>query len=110
MVGSICTYQLNPDIAQGVRGCRVADAKGLPAGTSPGPIECQRCVPGVPQPLCDFFCLEGQVFEFEVTIEQLGNLFGGARFPDLVQRSRNVLVETTRIWTLAHFRFQFLKP
>jgi len=59
----------------------------LPAGTSPWPIESQCCVAGAPQPLCDFFGLEGPVFEFEVTIEQLGNFFCGARFPDLVQRA-----------------------
>ena len=84
MVGSICGYQLNPDIAQGFRGCR---PEGLPAGTSPRPIECQRCVPGVPQPLCDFFCLEGPVFGFQVTIEQFRDFFRSARFLDLVQRS-----------------------
>ena len=40
----------------------------------------------IPQPLCDFFSLEGPVFELQVTIEQLGDFFRGARFLDLVQR------------------------
>src|SRR5260370_35790828 len=81
-------------------------ARMLPAGTSSWPIECHSFVLGVPQPVCDFFGLEGPVFEFEVTIERLGNFFCGARFPDLVQRSRNGRFETTGIRPLAHFRFQ----
>jgi hypothetical protein len=38
-------------------------------------------------PVRDFFCLEGPLFGLQVTIEQLGDFFRGARFPDLVQRS-----------------------
>jgi hypothetical protein len=39
--------------------------------------------------------LESAVALLEVTIEQFGDFAGGAWFLDFVQRSRNVLAETT---------------
>jgi NADH-quinone oxidoreductase subunit J len=48
-------------------------------------------------------CLKRAVIEVEVTIEQLRDFAGGAWFPNLVQRSQNVLAETTtRIRDLLH--------
>jgi hypothetical protein len=66
---------------------RLQTPKELPAGTTSRPIECQHRISGIPQPLCDFFYLEGPVFGLEITIEQLGDFFRSARLPDLVQRS-----------------------
>jgi hypothetical protein len=77
----------------------------LPAGTSPQPIQSQCCVPSVPQPLRDLFCLESSISWTEFAIEQIGDFFGSTWFPDFVQDSRNVLVETTtRIRNPPHSR------
>jgi len=71
--------------------------------TSYWPIQCQCCVLAVSQPFRDVICLERAVPKVQVTIEQLGDFAGGAWFPNLVQRSQNVLPETTtRIWSLLH--------
>jgi hypothetical protein len=72
------------DAARRGRDCTLRE---LPAGASPRPIQGQRRVLGVPQPLRDFFCSEGPVFGLQVTIEQLSDFFRSARLPDLVQRS-----------------------
>jgi hypothetical protein len=51
--------------------------------------------------------LERTVLTVQVTIEQLGDFASGAWFPNLVQRSQNVLAETTiRIRSLLHREFQ----
>src|ERR1019366_5393014 len=72
--------------------------------------QCQRCVLGVSQPLRNVFCLERAVLEVQVTIEQLGDFASSAWFPNLVQRSQNVLAETTtRIRNLLHRWFHRLE-
>ena len=81
--------------------------RSLLSGTSPRPIQCQCCVLGVSQPLCDLPCLERALFEVQLTIEQFCDFFRSAWFPNLVQRSQDVLAETTsRIRNLLHRWFQ----
>jgi hypothetical protein len=47
---------------------------------------------------------------FQVTIEQLGDFARGAWFPNFVQRSRDMLAETTtRIRNLLHWRRRILQ-
>jgi hypothetical protein len=69
--------------------------EGLPAGTALKPIQLQDSVAGILQPIGNFSFLKGLVSGAEVPIQQLGYLLSGARPFDLVQRSPNVLVETT---------------
>src|SRR5208282_192868 len=58
---------------------------------------------GVSQPFLDVFCLERALLKVQVAIEQLADFASGAWFPNLVQRSQNVLAETTtRIRDLLH--------
>ena len=76
----------------------------LPARPNPQPVESQRFILGVPQPFRDFLCLECAIPRVQFMIEQLGNFFDRARFPDSVQSSRDVLVErASRIGSLRHF-------
>jgi len=65
----------------------------LPARPSPQPVESQGFIRGVPQPFRDFPCLECAIPRVQFMIEQLGNFFDRARFPDFVQSSGNVPVE-----------------
>ena len=82
----------------------------LLSGARPRPIQCQRGVFGVSQPLRDVFYLERAFLNVQITIDQLGDLASGAWFPDLVQRSQNVLAETTtRIRNLLHRWFHRLE-
>jgi hypothetical protein len=54
--------------------------------------------------------LERAILTVQVTIEQLGDFASGAWFPNLVQRSHNVLAETTiRIRNLLHRWFHRLE-
>ena len=54
--------------------------------------------------------MERAVLKVQVTIEQLGDFASGAWFPNLVQRSQNVLAETTtQIRNLLHRWFHHLK-
>src|ERR1035437_3055004 len=73
-------------------------------------MQCQGCALSVSQPLRDVFCLERAVLKVQVTIDQLGNFAGGAWFPNFVQRSRNMVAETTtRIGNLLHRWFHRLE-
>src|SRR4029077_18350329 len=65
------------------------------SATSPSPIQYQRCLLGILRPVRDVFFLESGVALLEVTIEQIGDFAGSAWFLDFVQRSRNVLAQTT---------------
>jgi len=54
--------------------------------------------------------LERAVLKVEVAIEQLGDFASSAWFPNLVQRSQNVLAKTTiRIRNLLHRWFHHLE-
>jgi hypothetical protein len=54
--------------------------------------------------------LERAILKIQVTIEQFGDFDSSAWFPDLVQRSQNMIVETTiRIGNLLHRRFHRLE-
>jgi hypothetical protein len=65
----------------------------LPTRPNPQPVESQGFILGVPQPFRDLLCLECAIPRVQFMIEQLGNFFDRARFPDFVQSSRDVPVE-----------------
>lgn len=78
---------------------------GLPTGTSPEPIQSQHPVTGTPQPGLDFFRLKRVLSRTKLAIKQLRDFFGRAWLPDLVQPSKDTLVEAAVcIWNLTHFR------
>lgn len=83
---------------------------GLPAGTSFRPIQSQSFVSGVAQPGCNFSRLKRPFSRPKVTIEQLGNFFSRAWFPNLVQCSKDMVFEAmVRVSNLTHFRLSDLK-
>jgi len=81
-------------------------AKMLPARPISQPIQTEYVFLGVVQPGGNFSHLKRLVSGAEVAIEQLCNFFSRGRLPDLVQGSRDMLVETVvRVLNLAHLRF-----
>src|SRR5207302_9153078 len=83
---------------------------GLPARASFQPIQSQYVVTRVPQPGCNFSFLKRPISRTKVAIEQLRNFFSRTWLPNLVQRSKHMVIEAAvRVWNLTHFRLSGLK-
>ena len=62
------------------------------------------------QPIGDFSRLKRPIPGTQVAIKQLRDFLSCAWLPDLVQRSKDMLVEASvRIWNLTHFGLSDLK-
>jgi len=73
------------------------------------PVQTQDLVIGIPQPGRNFSRLKRPISRTQVAIEQLCDFFNSAGLFDLVQRSKNVLVEAAlRMWNLTHLGFSGL--
>lgn len=82
----------------------------LPAWTSFQPVQNPYHFVRVPQPVRDYSRLEWVLSRIEVSIQQFRNFFGRAWLPDLVQRSKDVLIQApVRFWRLTHLRLSRLR-
>jgi hypothetical protein len=79
---------------------------GSPARASFQPKQVQDLVFGVPQPACDFFRLKRPVAGTKVAIQQFRDFFRCARLLDLVQCSKDVLVQAA-VWICDVTQLQF---
>src|SRR6266404_9380455 len=83
---------------------------GLPARASFQPIQSQYLVTVALQPRRNFSGPKRPISGTKVAIEQLRNFFSRAWLPNLVQRSKHVVIEAAvRVWNLTHFRLSGLK-
>ena len=84
--------------------------KRLPARPSFKPIQSQYLVTGALQPRRNFSGPKRPISWTKVEVEQLRNFFSRTWPPDLVQRSKHMVIEAAvRVWNLTHFRHPGLK-